>query len=349
MPEIPTPEYKNLKATRRVRPLVEGELEDILEQRRQQFSTLIPVEERASESGDTVIVDLEGTFADGSEPIKAENLEITLGDELIEKSFTENLAGVREDEEKEFTVAYPAEFSSPALAGKTVNYKAKVKSVGKIEVPELDDDWAQSLDDGYESLKDLRSKLKADLETVAEADADARVRNDLIARLIENHEFEVPATLIESQARNLLNNFARDLANRGVDLNNVENDFVEATYNQMRMQAERDIRGAMLLEKVAELEKVEIKDEEVADEIQRIAFYYKTTPEEIRKSLKEQGGEANIANSLRTRAAVEAIVKNADISDGEWVEETQPQTESEPEAAATDKPKKKAAKKGKKS
>ena len=84
-----------------------------------------------------MIADLEGTFDDDpdGEPIKADDLEVVLGDEVIEKSFTENLVGVKEDDEKEFTVAYPAEFSSEALAGKTVHYKAKIKSVGKTEVP----------------------------------------------------------------------------------------------------------------------------------------------------------------------------------------------------------------------
>lgn len=325
MPEIAVPEYKNLEATRRVKPLVEGELEGILEERRQQFSTLIPVEDRASESGDTVIVDLEGIFPDEPDaaPIKADNLEIALGDDLIEKSFTENLVGVREDEEKEFTVAYPPEFSSPALAGKTVNYKAKIKSVGKVELPELNDDWAKSLDEGFESMKDLRESLSKELESVANADADARVSNDLIGKLIESHEFEVPNALIENQARNLLNNFAQDMQQRGVDLNKVENDFVQMAYNQMRSQAERDIRGSLLLEKIAQEENIEVSDAEVDEEIERIAQYYRTTPDQIRQSLAEQGAEMNIAHSLRTRKAVEAIVKNAKITDGEWVSENQ--------------------------
>lgn len=324
MPEIPTPDYKNLEATRRVKPLAEGELEGILEERRQQFSTLIPVEDRASEEGDTVIVDLEGTFVGepDAEPIKADDLEIPLGDELIEKSFTENLIGVRQDEEKEFTVEYPADFSSPALAGKTVEYKAKIKSVGKVELPALDDEWAQSLDEGYESMQDLRDKLGKDLEAVAKTDADARVRNELVAKIIENHEFEVPNTLIENQARNLLNNFAQDMQQRGVDLNNVEQDFVQMAYTQMRSQAEKDIRGAMLLEKIAEEENIEVSKEEVDDEIMRIAHYYRTTPDQIRASLAQQGGEGNIAGSLRTRKAVEAIIENAKITDGEWVSET---------------------------
>jgi trigger factor len=363
MPEIPTPEYKNLEATRRVRPLAEGELEGILEERRQQYSTLIPVEDRASESGDTVIVDLEGVFEGEPDaaPIKADNLEIALGDELIEKSFTENLVGVREDEEKQFTVSYAEDFSSPQLAGKTVNYKAKIKSVGKVELPELDDDWAQGLDEGFKSMKELRESLSKELESVAKADADARVSNDLIAKLIEAHEFELPNALIENQARNLLNNFAQDLQQRGVDVNKMEDNFVQMAYTQMRTQAERDIRGALLLEKIAQQENIEVSDEEVNEEIERIANYYRATPEQIRESLAQQGGDVNIANSLRTRKAVEAIVKNAKITDGEWVSENQPQAAPEEEVKekgktkkaksekteSEDKPKKKAAKKDK--
>ncbi|MEP7039007.1 MAG: trigger factor [Acidobacteriota bacterium] len=332
MPEIPTPEYKDLEITRRVRPIKDGELESILDERRQEFATLIPVEDRKSEEGDTVIVDLEGSFENepDSEPIKADDLEIKLGDEMIEKSFTENLVGVEEDEDKEFTVAYPEDFTSPMLAGKTVNYKAKIKSVGKIELPELNDEWASSLDEGFESMDDLRKKLGEDLDSVAEADADARVRNDLIAKLIENHEFEIPNAMIELQARNLLNNFAQDLSQRGVDLNKVEKDFVQMAYNQMRGQAERDVRGAILLEKIAELENVEVSTDELNEEIERMADYYRTTPEEIRASLaKQQGGEENIANSLRTRKSIEALVKHAKVTDGEWIDETQPQIQTE--------------------
>ena len=332
MPEIPAPDYKNLEVTRRVRPLLEGELDAVIDERRQEFASLTPIEDRKSETGDTVIVDLEGTFADepDGEPIKADDLEVKLGDEMIEESFTENLLGVEEDEEKEFTVTYAEDFSSPMLAGKTVNYKAKVKSVGTVELPELNDEWAMSLDEEFESLEDLRSKLQEDLELVAKADADARVRNDLIAKLVEGNYFEVPNAMIDLQARNLLNSFAEDLTRRGVDLNKVEQDFVEMLYSQMRGQAEHDVRGAMLLEKVAELENVEVSDEEINEEIGRMAEYYRTTPEEIRASLaKQQGAEQNIANSLRTRKSIEALVANAKITDGEWIDESQPLAETE--------------------
>lgn len=343
MPEIPEPKYNGIEVVRRVKPVADGEVEDLIAERLQREAALMPVEGRAAEIGDTVIADLEGKFDDDpqAEPIKADDLEVVLGDDVIEKSFTENLVGVSEDDIKEFTVTYPAEFSSEALAGKTVNYKARIKSVGKLEVPELNDEWAKSLDEGYKSLADLRKRLQVDLEKYAEADADARIRNNAITKLIEGNGFEVPNTLIENQARNLLNDFAQDLQQRGVDLSKVENDFVQMAYGNMRTQAERDVRGAMLLDRVAEIEKIEVADAEVNKEIEKMAEYYRATGVEIRESLEKQGGGIdNIRNNLKTRKAIEAVVSQAKVTKGEWIDESvgQPAAETKPKRTAAKKP-----------
>ena len=325
MPEIPEPDYKGVEVTRRIRPVEDAQIEDIIAERRQQSAALIPVEGRKSEEGDTVLVDLEGIFEGEpeTEPIKADDLEIPLGDETIEKAFTEHLVGVEEDEEKEFTIAYPEDFSSPGLAGKTVNYKAKIKSVGKVELAELNDEWAQSLDEGFETMDDLRKKLREDMESYAEADANARLRVDAIATLIEKNEFEVPNALIDVQARNLLNNFGQDLAQKGVDLSKVENDFVQMVYEQMKTQAARDVRGAMLLEKIADLENIEVSADEVSEEIQKMADYYSVSVDEIQKSFQQnQNAETEISNNLRTRKAIEALIEAAKVTDGEWIEPT---------------------------
>jgi len=348
--DIPDPKYNEVEVTRRVKPVEDSSIEDLIADRLQKEAALIPVEGRKSEIGDTIIADLEGTFDDqpGGEPIKADDLEIVLGDEVIERSFTENLVGVAEEEEKQFTVEYPAEFSSEALAGKKVHYKAKIKSVGKSEVPELNDDWAKSLDEGYDSLADLRKRLKADLEKLAEADADARVRNNAITKLIEDNPFEVPNTLIENQARNLLNNFAQDMQQRGVDLNKIEKEFIQMAFNNMRQQAERDVRGAMLLDRIAGLEKVEVSDAEVDEEISRMADYYKASVDEVRESIEKQDGLENIRHNLKTRKTIEAIMAKAKITDGPWVDENaaEPAPEAKPKAVKKKEPAKKAAKKG---
>jgi len=347
MPEIPQPTYDGIEVTRRVKPVEGSEVEDLISERLQKEAALIPVEGRSAEMGDTVIADLEGRFDDSpdGEPITATDLEIVLGDEVIERSFTENLVGVKPDEEKEFTVVYPETFSSEALAGKTVHYKAKIKSIGRTEIPDLNDEWAKSLEEGYESLDDLRNRLKADLTTFSEADADARVRNSVVAKLIENNAFEVPKTLIDNQARNLLNNFAEDLQQRGVDVSKVENEFIQMAYGNMRTQAERDVRGAMLLDKVAEAEKVEVSEAEVEEEIGKMAGYYRASADEIRESLEKQGGGVDsIRNNLKTRKAIEAVVAKAKVSDGPWIDENQEAVSEENQTAAEkkEKPKKSA-------
>lgn len=330
IPEIPEPKYEGYELTRRVRPINDGEIEDYIAQRRDESAVLVPVEDRKAQDGDTVIADLEGTFEGepDAEPIKVEDLEVQLGDDLIEKSFSDNLQGVEEDEEKEFTVTYADDFSSPALAGKIVNYKAKVKSIGKIEKPELDDEWATSLDEGFESLEDLRTKLREDLEKYAEGDADARLRVDAVNKLVEENDFEVPNAIVENQAQNLLQNFAQDLAQRGMDLQQVDQGFIQTAYAQMRQQAERDVRGAMLLEKIAEIENVEVSQEEVDTELENMARYHGVPAEEILKSLKENNGEQNITQNLRTNKAIKAIVDKAKITDGEWVDPQSPEIET---------------------
>lgn len=353
MPEIPTPEYKGLEVTRRLRPVEESQIEDLIANRLNEQAALIPVEDRKSQEGDTVIVDLEGTFEGepDAEPIKADDIEIPIGDETIEKAFSENLIGLEADEEKAFTVSYPEDFSSPVLAGKTVNYKAKVKSLGTMETPELNDEWAQSLDDGYDSVEDLRKKLREDLDKYAQADADARLRNNAIAKFIEKHEFEIPNSLIEVQARNLLNNFAQDMQQRGVDLNTVDKEFVQMAFNQMQTQAERDVRGALLLEKVADIENVVVGEAEIEEEIQKMADYYRVTPDEVRASLvNQQGGTDNIKNNLRTRKAIEALIEHAKVVEGEWIDESQlPAETTETESATSEKkPAKKKAEKSEK-
>jgi trigger factor len=342
MPPIPEPHYEGLELTRRVKPVEESEVEDLIASRLDRERALIPIDDRPSEIGDTVVADLEGRFEDdpNGEPITADDLEVKLGDEVIESSFTENLLGVKQDEEKEFTVSYPEDFSSEALAGKTVHYKAKIKSVGRSETPEMNDEWAKSLDEGFESLGDLRKKLRADLETYAKSEADARLRNNAVAKLIEENSFEVPNTLIESQARNLLNNFARDLQQRGVDLNNVEEEFVKMAYSQMRQQAERDIRGAMLLEKIGEIEKVDVSQDEVEAEIGQMAEYYRTDADEVRKSFEKNNGLDQIRNNLKTRKAIEALIDKAKITEGDWVDESA----GEPKVEEAEKKPKKAAK-----
>jgi len=351
MPQLPEPNYKGFELVKRIKPVEDGQVEDLINERLQREAAFVPVEGRPSELGDTVIADLEGRFdeAPDADPITASDLEIKLGDDVIEASFSENLVGVKEDEEKEFTVSYPEDFSSEPLKGKTVHYKAKIKSVGRQEVPELNDDWAKSLDEGYESLADLRKRLRDDLEKVAEADADARVKNNAVAKLIEQNPFEVPNALVENQARRLLNDFARDMQQRGVDMNQVDEAFVQMAYNNMRQQGERDVKAAMLLDEVAKKEKVDVSDDDLNQELERMAEYYRATVDDIRQSLESQGGGLdNIKGNLKTRKTIDALVSTAKVTDGPWIDEdAAAEVAAAPADAEEEKPKKKGGRKKK--
>jgi FKBP-type peptidyl-prolyl cis-trans isomerase (trigger factor) len=116
-------------------------------------------------------------------------------------------------------------------------------------------------------------------------------------------------------------------------------------YHQMQTQAERDVRGAMLLEKIAEAENVEVSKEEIEEEIGKLADYYRTTPDEIRSSLEKQGGGSSIENNLRTRKSIEALISKAKIVDGEWIDESAEAQQAVEAASGEEKPKKAAKKK----
>ncbi|MDQ4122440.1 MAG: trigger factor [Acidobacteriota bacterium] len=334
VPELETPNYKGLEAVRRIRPVNDEDIDRIIESRRREQASLVPVEDRPAEIGDTVTVNINGEFIDdeAAEPIVVDDLQIELGGEGVEKTFTENLVGASVDEERTFDVEYPADFSSPGLAGKTVRYSAKVVSIGKIEIPEANDEWAASLSEGeesYESFADLRQKIRQDLETYAKAESDNRLRDELMNKLIDSNPVEVPPTLVNYQAQGLTRQFAGQMEQQGVDMRQADQKVWQMLFQRMMPQAEREVRGALLLDKIAEVENVEISDDEINAELEAIANYSGRSIDEVREALTKQNGNDSIRERLQNRRAIEILVENASITEGEWIDEN----EQTPEAS----------------
>ena len=327
MPQVETPNYAELEAVRRVRPVDDNEIEKFIEDRRREQASLTPVEDRAAETGDVATVDIVGTFVDDAqaEPINVEGLEIELGSEGVQQEFSENLIGANVDEARVFAVNYPADFSSPGLAGKTVQYTATVKSVGRVELPEVNDEFAKSLSEGeenYETLADVRQKLRQDLETVAKVDADNRVREDLMNQLIDKNPIDVPPSIVNYQAQGLTRQFAQNMEQQGIDMRQADDKLWQMLFQRMLPQAEREVRGALLLDKIAEVETVEVSADEINGEYETIARYSQRTPDEVRELIaKEENGEQNVTERLRNRKTIEVLVTKASITDGEWQEE----------------------------
>src|SRR6185295_18564940 len=259
MPEVTLNEYKGLEATRRVRPITDADVDQVIDGWRDSSATMEPVEDRASELGATVTINARGKFVDEpeAEEITVDDVEVVLGGQGVQQEFTENLTGVRPEETKTFLVDYPQDFSSAPLAGKKVEYVAEITAVRKKELPELDDEWAQSL--GESNVEAVRTRLREDLETRATAEADHNLRTEVMRKLVDAHPFEVPQTLVEQQTDYRLEEVANQMARRGIDPRKAPLDWKSAR-EELKTQAEQDVRATMLMEKIAEAENITVSE-----------------------------------------------------------------------------------------
>ena len=334
LPEVSLGEYKGIEATRRTRPVTDEMIEEFVAGLREQSAALVPVEDRASQEGDTVTVDFTGRYIEppSEEDIKAEDVEVVLGGEGVLPVFAENLTGVRPEDVRTFSVKYPEDFSSKGLAGKEIEYTATVTAVRRKELPEADDEWARSLGEGLESVDDLRGRLREQLGARATFESDQRLRDELMSKLTGAHKFEVPDSLVEYQSRQILERTVRDMMQRGMDPRGQDINW-EGLQDAMRARAEDELRGSLLLERIAEAEQIEPTDEEIAQEIESIAAATRQTTEQVRAALTKQGGERSIADRLRHRKALDVIVASAKVKDEEWRDETPVSTQAEAQSS----------------
>jgi trigger factor len=330
LPEVQLDTYKGIEINRRKRPITDADVDRMIEGLRDNTASLQPVEDRASELGDTVTVNARGNYVEDpeEEEIKVDDVEVVLGGPGVQKEFTENLTGVRPDETRTFTVEYPADFSSPGLAGKKVQYAAEVTAVRQKELPELDDEWAKSLGGDFDSVEALRTKVREDLEARATAESDHLLRDDIMKKLLDAHKFEVPESLVNQQTQQRLETVARQMMQRGIDPRNPELKW-ESAREELQVQAEEDVRATLLLEKIAEVENIGVSDEEIEAEIDAIATASQQPKLQVRAALTKNGGERSIAHRLRTRKALDLLVENARVTDAEWTEPSEASTDDE--------------------
>jgi trigger factor len=321
MPEITLDTYKGLEAARRTRPITDADVGRMIDSLRDSSASLQPVEDRASELGDTVTINARGKLVDEpeGEEITVDDVEVVLGGPGVMEEFTENLTGVRPDESRTFTVTYPENYNSQGLAGKKIEYVAEVTAVSRKELPEMDDEWAKSLGGDFDSVDALKAKVREDLELRSKAESDRQLRDDVIRKLLEGHKFEVPQSLVEEQTDYRLEGVARQMMGRGIDPRTQELDW-EGAREELKGQAEDDVRVSMLLEKIAEAENIAVSAEEVEAEIDAIASASRQSKEQVRAALTKNGGERSIAQRLRNRKALDLLIDNAHVTEAEWIE-----------------------------
>ena len=326
LPEVQLADYKGLEVNRRKRPITDADVDRMIDNLRESLASLQPVEDRASELGDTVTVNARGNFVEQPEEevIKVDDVEVVLGGPGVQQEFTENLTGVRPDDSRTFQVEYPADFTSPGLAGKKVEYTTEVTSVRKKELPELDDEWVKSLGPELDSVEALKTKVREDLEARATNESDHLLRDEIMKKLLEANRFEVPESLVLHQTQHRLETVANQMMQRGIDPRNPEINW-QAAQEEIKGQAEEDVRASMLLERIAEVENIFVSDEDVEAEIDMISTASRQPKEQVRAALTKDGGERSIAHRLRSRKALDLLVENARVTDAEW---TEPSTDS---------------------
>jgi trigger factor len=333
LPEVTLNEYKGLEATRRERQVTDADIDRTIEGLRDASASLEPVEDRGAELGEIVTINAVGKPLDQEEikpedEIKVEDVEVTLGGQGVQQEFTDNLIGAKPEDKRTFTVDYPADFSTPTLAGKKVEYEIDVTAVRRKVLPEVDDEWVKSLGENFDTVETLKTKIREDLSARAKFDADRRVRDDVMRQLLDSHKFEVPESLVNHQTQQRLQNVVREMMNRGVDPRNANMNW-EGASEELKVQAEADVRASMLLEQIAEAENITVSDEEVEAEIDAITLAYQQPKEQVRAALTKDGGERSIAHRLRNRKALDLLIQNAKITEAEWTESNK-DSEAEP-------------------
>jgi trigger factor len=324
LPKVELHTYKGLEVDRKSRPVTDEKVAEMIEALRETSAAMQPVEDRGAALGDSVTANVEGKFLDNpeEEDIKQDDIEVVLGGKGVQQEFTDNLLGVKADDEKVFVVTYPEDYRSEGLAGKKVEYTVKVTAVRVKELPEVDDEWARSLGEELDSVAALRTKVRENMEHQASDEADHRLRADLMQKLLETHQFEVPQSLVDHQVNYRLESLVREMMSRGVDPR-AQNVNWESAREEMKTQAESDVRASLLLESIADEEKIDVSKEEIEAEIEAIARHAQQPIEQVRSVLTKDGGERSIAGRLRNRKALDLLVANAKVSDAEWSEKSE--------------------------
>lgn len=309
LPEIRLGSYQGLEIERVKLEVTDEDIARELEALREQAATLEPVEGRAVEDGDTAVVSLVGTVTEpkpaAAKPIVLEDALCHVGAETTLEAFTQGLRGARAGEERSLEVRYPEDYPEKELAGRTVNYQARLKAIKRKQVPPLDDELARQVG-AFQTLDELKQKMREDLESARTRREREVTEQRLLDALLAPHDFPVPESLVESQMDLRLERHVRALLTQGIDPRRLDIDWARVR-RQQRQPAERDVRVQLLLDQIAEAEAMEVSEAELDQEIARVAQQSSQTVAAVRARLTTEGGLDRMRRAIRSDKAVEFL------------------------------------------
>ena len=311
-PEVELKAYTELKATKQKVEATEEEIQKKIDELVQRNARMISVEDRAAETGDTAVIDFEG-FVDGVafEGGKGESYSLTLGSGTFIPGFEDQIIGHNPGDAFDVNVTFPHEYS-PELADKDAVFKVKLHEIKKEELPEVDDEFAQDAAD-CDTVEEMKKSLAEEIKAKKEEDNESEIKRQLFEKLTDNLVADIPPVMIDSEVDNRVRDIDYRLSSQGMNIETYLQYMgmtMEQYKEQMRPEAEYAVKLRLALEKVAELEAIEVTDEDLEKEYAKFAEDYKMEVDQIKKILPADG----LKKDMAADKAVEFIRAHAKVT-----------------------------------
>ncbi len=313
MPEIKVEGYKELRAEHPEITVTEQEVDESLKSLQEQKATFSAIEDRPIADGDYAQVSLDGNPKQdeaGTKPVHMDDVLVEIGGKNTMPEFTENLRGANAGETRTFEVNYPEDFSDERLRGKVFTYTVKVNAIKQKSVPELNDEFAKELGE-FSTLDEVQQRIREGMESERRQAAEREVKDKLLIELISRNAFELPEALVDHQIDIRLERGLRALAAQGLRSEDMKKMDLPRLRAGQRDQAVQEVKATLLLEKIADEEKIEVGDEEINREIEALAKQTNQTPDAIRARLTRDGALDRIRNRIRNEKALDFLYRQS--------------------------------------
>ena len=310
-PEVKLGEYKNLTVAKQEREVTDADVEERLNQKRNQQAELVVVEEPAKE-GDTVVIDFEG-FKDGVafEGGKGENYSLELGSGSFIPGFEDQLVGAKAGDDVEVKVTFPEDYQAEDLAGKEAIFKVKVHEVKEKELPELDDEFAKDVDDEVETLDELKAKIREELTATKASQAQEAVHDEALRKAVENAEVvELPHVMVHDEVHRAMDEFLNNMQRQGISpemyyqlTNSTEADL----HKQFEQDAELRVKTNLVIEAIVKAENLEATEEEIEKEIAELAETYNMPVDQVKRLLTTD----MLSHDITMKKAIDLVTSTA--------------------------------------
>ncbi len=311
-PPVKLGKYKGIEVEKMDLDVTDEEVDAEIDKQRGMNARSIDVTDRAVQDGDTVSLDFEG-FVDGVafEGGKGTDYPLTIGSGAFIPGFEEQLVGFEIGQEGDVNVKFPEDYQAENLAGKDATFKCKVNSIRAKELPELNDEFAS--DAGFDTVAEYKEDVKKKLTEKKEADAKAKREDEVVRAVIDDAEMELPEAMIETQQRQMVNEFAQRLQMQGMNMDQYlqyTGSSVDQMLAQVKPQAIERIKSRLVLEAVAAAENIEISDKDLEEELESMAHQYKMDVEKL-KEMMSDAEKKQIKSDLAVQKAADFLVENA--------------------------------------